>query len=144
MLVGGSFQNQDPALHAATQSLVASGAMIDASAVQDGDGDGGTIVVWSNDSSRVHGTLTARGGSRSGNGGLIETSGLRRLDVSGAVVDAAATNGQSGTWLIDPEDVVITTVSAMSLSFSGTASTATGGFRIRLSGRVNTLRLYTA
>ena len=42
-----------------------------------------------------------------GNGGLIETSGQRVLQVAGGRVDASATNGISGTWLLDPRNVEI-------------------------------------
>ena len=42
----------------------------------------------------------------SGNGGRVETSG-HWLDVQGMRLDAAATNGSGGTWLLDPEDLTI-------------------------------------
>src|SRR5665647_2920876 len=65
---------------------------------------------------RAYGSISARGGALGGDGGLIETSG-HWLDVAGISVNASATNGKSGTWLLDPADVTI----------SGSAGVDTGG-----------------
>ena len=75
--IGGGQRGELLTLNGQTQAnaqntTVASGAQIDVSAVE--RGDGGHIVIWG-DQARVAGALTARGGSTSGNGGLIETSG---------------------------------------------------------------------
>ena len=70
------------------------------------NGNGGTAVLWSNDSTRAYGSITARGGALGGNGGLIETSG-HWLDVTGIQINASATKGERGTWLLDPADVTI-------------------------------------
>ncbi|TXT21917.1 MAG: hypothetical protein FD138_3923, partial [Planctomycetota bacterium] len=69
-------------------------------------GDGGTIVVWSDDVTQVYGSLTARGGALLGDGGLIETSSHGQLILSGSG-DASAANGHAGTWLLDPYNVTI-------------------------------------
>ncbi|HYF21079.1 MAG TPA: filamentous hemagglutinin N-terminal domain-containing protein, partial [Ramlibacter sp.] len=69
-------------------------------------GNGGRIVVWADDSARTHGTLTARGGVQGGDGGFVETSGKRSLQVTRAA-DVSAPAGRGGTWLLDPENVVI-------------------------------------
>jgi filamentous hemagglutinin family protein len=42
-----------------------------------------------------------------GNGGFVETSGKNSLEVLGASVDASASQGQAGTWLLDPRNVII-------------------------------------
>ena len=42
-----------------------------------------------------------------GNGGWVEMSGKSNLSVMGSV-DASAPNGNAGTWLLDPENVTIT------------------------------------
>jgi filamentous hemagglutinin family protein len=94
VLVGGNFQGLGPE-HNATATFVGSGTSIDASAVA--SGNGGTVIVWSDNSTRVHGTISARGGAGVGNGGLIETSG-HHLDVSGIRVDTRAPRGTTGTW----------------------------------------------
>ena len=46
-----------------------------------GRGDGGQVVVWSEKATQVDGTITARGGSQGGNGGLVETSKIGRAHV---------------------------------------------------------------
>ena len=70
------------------------------------DGDGGTVILFAENSARVAGALTARGGTASGDGGFIETSGLLGLSVT-ATPDAGASNGAAGEWLIDPIDIRI-------------------------------------
>lgn len=107
--VGGGWQGQDPSIRHATGVYIAKGATLDASAMR--QGDGGTIVAWSDvqtpgASTRVYGTLRARGGALSGNGGRIETSG-HWLDVRGLLIDAAAPQGLGGLWLLDPEDLTV-------------------------------------
>jgi hypothetical protein len=54
----------------------------------------------------VAGSLIARGGTQSGNGGFVETSGYR-LDVSGIIVATNAPKGRIGLWLLDPANIVI-------------------------------------
>jgi len=71
-------------------------------------GNGGRIILFAEDTARVNGQLSARGGTESGDGGFIETSGLLGLEVN-TVPDAGASNGLAGEWLIDPIDVTITT-----------------------------------
>lgn len=105
VLVGGDFQGKNAAIPNAQQAYVSQAAQIKADAVN--RGNGGKIVVWSDQTTRVFGSLSARGGATSGNGGSIETSG-HFLDVNGARVDARALKGSNGTWLLDPTDIVVT------------------------------------
>jgi filamentous hemagglutinin family protein len=108
--LGGGWQGQDPNIRQAQAVTLESGSQVDASATQ--GGNGGTVVAWSNvhqdGRTRVQGALRATGGQASGDGGQIETSGAR-LDVRGISVDASATNGLPGQWLIDPYNVTIST-----------------------------------
>src|SRR5688572_17851350 len=60
VLVGGNFRGQGPE-HNASMTYVGTGAAIKADAVW--DGDGGRVIVWSNDATRVYGTISARGGA---------------------------------------------------------------------------------
>ncbi len=69
-------------------------------------GDGGTIIVWADNSTQFDGVIEAKGGSLSGNGGLVETSGKKNLGISGWV-DASAPYGTAGEWLLDPSNVII-------------------------------------
>lgn len=105
ILVGGDWQGGNGAIQNAQFSYVGLDAVLDASAGS--HGNGGKIVVWSDDTTRVYGRLFATGGSSSGNGGQIETSGKKALDVTQAA-DASASHGQRGNWLLDPGDIIIT------------------------------------
>ncbi|MBP0016637.1 MAG: CHAT domain-containing protein [Cyanobacteria bacterium SBLK] len=71
------------------------------------DGDGGTIVVWSEETTRVYGEMSARGGEHAGDGGLVETSSRGYLEVMSSP-DISASVGDGGTWLIDPHNLAIT------------------------------------
>lgn len=80
------------------------GTVIEADALE--QGDGGEVIVWSDDATRFLGSISARGGAAGGAGGLVETSGAW-LDVSGARVDTRAADGSAGTWLLDPHNIII-------------------------------------
>src|SRR5689334_21283226 len=104
ILVGGGLHGQNAQVRNAGATFVGSNTALRADALL--SGNGGTIAVWSDGPTRAHGTISARGGSTAGNGGLIETSG-KQLDTSGIRVDASARNGRAGTWLLDPLDLTI-------------------------------------
>ncbi len=70
------------------------------------NGDGGTVILFAENSARINGELTARGGLESGNGGFIETSGLLGFEIN-SNPDTSAVNGDTGTWLIDPYNITI-------------------------------------
>ncbi|MEE4315187.1 MAG: hypothetical protein V2J11_11850, partial [Desulfofustis sp.] len=103
VLIGGDLQGSNPAIRNASATYVGSDVAVDADALT--RGDGGTIVVWSDGVTRVSGTLTARGGSLAGDGGLIETSGHQLLVAT--TPDLSAPSGTAGHWLLDPEDILI-------------------------------------
>ncbi len=69
-------------------------------------GNGGTVVVWSDDITKFSGNINARGGEVSGDGGFVEVSGKEQLVFRG-MVNAGATNGANGTLLLDPRDINI-------------------------------------
>ncbi|HEX4303197.1 MAG TPA: filamentous hemagglutinin N-terminal domain-containing protein [Rhizomicrobium sp.] len=70
-------------------------------------GNGGTIVMWSNGLTDFSGIASAMGGFLGGDGGLVETSGHRLNVTADASVDTRAPKGQTGTWLLDPDTIVI-------------------------------------
>lgn len=69
-------------------------------------GDGGKVILWSDDSTLLAGTISARGGAASGNGGWIEVSGKQRFWFGGQI-DTSANSGQVGTLLVDPTTINI-------------------------------------
>ncbi|WP_307023439.1 beta strand repeat-containing protein, partial [Ancylobacter polymorphus] len=110
VLIGGDFQGGTNAatkrlsetVATATTTTVAAGARI----VADGTrGDGGRVVIWSNDLTTFEGTLSARGGG-AGKGGDVEISGKAVLDFRGKV-DLTAERGATGTLLLDPYNLTI-------------------------------------
>ncbi len=103
VLVGGDYQGKGT-LATAKETIIASGAALKADAVT--NGNGGQIVVWSDEATKYYGNLSARGGSEGGNGGFAEVSGKENLLFQGGA-DLGAPNGQSGTLLLDPRDIVI-------------------------------------
>jgi len=104
VLVGGGLQGRDPGMRNARAVYLGGDASISADAIE--RGDGGRIVLWSNETTRVYGSLSATGGSLSGDGGLIETSGSW-LDARPKHVAAQGSRGRSGTWLLDPHNITI-------------------------------------
>ena len=72
------------------------------------DGHGGEVIVYTTGSAIFNygAQIEAKGGSNSGDGGFVEVSGLETVAING-FVDASATNGAAGTFLIDPTDITI-------------------------------------
>ncbi|MHB8709539.1 MAG: two-partner secretion domain-containing protein, partial [Desulfuromonadales bacterium] len=104
VLIGGDYQGKNPAVANAAATYMSRDSTITADAVS--NGNGGKVILWSDESTRAYGSITARGGAQGGNGGLIETSG-HWLDVAGITIDASAPNGKNGMWLLDPTDITI-------------------------------------
>jgi len=126
--VGGSWQNSDPLVRQSLTTRVDSGAELIADALR--GGDGGEVVVWSdvrssNSSTSVAGTLSASARGVSGSGGRIETSGFS-LVTEGISVEASSVRGASGTWLLDPYNITISSATSNASATGGTY-TATGG-----------------
>ncbi|EAN8676149.1 filamentous hemagglutinin N-terminal domain-containing protein, partial [Salmonella enterica] len=104
VFVGGGWQGKDSRIKNASKVVMDKAATVDVSATD--TGDGGTAVLWSDDYTNFRGTILARGGAQSGNGGQVETSSHNNLQAFGAV-DASAQSGHGGDWLLDPTDVTI-------------------------------------
>ncbi|MDJ1168686.1 filamentous hemagglutinin N-terminal domain-containing protein [Roseofilum sp. BLCC_M154] len=103
IFVGGDIQGQG-ILPNASRTFISPNSQISADALE--AGDGGQIIIFAEETARIYGTLSARGGQHSGNGGFIETSGLQSLDIT-QTPDTSAPFGEGGTWLIDPYNVDI-------------------------------------
>jgi autotransporter-associated beta strand protein len=116
VLIGGDYHGANAEILNASYVYVGPGVQISADAIT--QGDGGHVVVWSEVATQFLGSISARGGSSGGNGGLIETSGKQYLEVGDGSITAAAANGHAGMWLLDPEDVTISSAT-MGGTFSG-------------------------
>lgn len=102
--IGGGLQGRDASVRNAAAVYLGRNASVRADATD--RGDGGTIILWSDQATRAYGTLSARGGAAGGDGGFIETSG-GWLDARPAGVSTEAPGGKAGTWLLDPYDITI-------------------------------------
>ncbi|MBH9577752.1 YDG domain-containing protein [Inhella proteolytica] len=130
ILVGGGLQGKDVRVPNARAVFFGSEATARADALQ--QGQGGTVVLWSDEATRAYGHFSARGGVQGGAGGLVETSG-GWLDARPASMRVDAARGAAGTWLIDPYNVSIGVGSDTNVSVTGTAPvlvapTASGSF----------------
>ena len=103
-LIGGDEHGSNPAIRNAALTYVAPTVRLKADAMK--AGDGGKVVVWSDQQTQMYGRISARGAGQGGNGGFVETSGKNRLDFRG-VVDLRAPSGAAGTLLLDPSDITI-------------------------------------
>lgn len=101
--VGGDYQGQGTLPNAA-QTIVSPDTTINADAIQ--SGDGGRVIIWSDQSTQFFGNISARGGATAGNGGLVEVSGKENLLYRGNV-NTTAPNGTTGTLLLDPSSLTI-------------------------------------
>ena len=91
----------------ATTVSVDARSTINASAT--GRGSGGKVVLWSDSQTTFAGTILAKGGAKSGDGGFVETSSHGQLAFAGNV-DASAPLGKAGTLLLDPADFYIRSI----------------------------------
>jgi filamentous hemagglutinin family protein len=98
----------------ATSVSVDGASVINASAT--GAGNGGKVVLWSDQQTTFAGTILARGGASGGDGGFVETSSHGVLNFTGPV-DTRAPLGAAGTLLLDPYDVVINSIYDLNGSF---------------------------
>src|SRR5467141_2775069 len=114
VLVGGDAHGANPDVQNAQQTVIGSDGIIRADAGT--TGDGGRVIVWSDESTKFFGSISTRGGAQSGNGGFVETSG-NVLQAFGSV-DTRAPNGRTGSWLLDPLDITISAAGNGSLTCS--------------------------
>ncbi|QWD15738.1 filamentous hemagglutinin N-terminal domain-containing protein [Polynucleobacter paneuropaeus] len=115
ILLGKTAKNIAQSQVNANAVTVAEGAVVDASATQ--NGNGGSIEVWSTISTSVAGMFKANGGALGGNGGTIDTSSAGVVTYGkGLVVDTTAPKGKTGNWLTDPLSIIIDSTAATILS----------------------------
>ncbi|MDH5737817.1 MAG: filamentous hemagglutinin N-terminal domain-containing protein, partial [Gammaproteobacteria bacterium] len=107
LLVGGNYQGEGAEPNA-LRTFVGANVRLSADALS--TGDGGRVIVWSDESTRFYGSVSARGGSLDGDGGFVEISG-KHLDNAG-YFDLRAVAGDGGTLLFDPASIEITAGSA--------------------------------
>lgn len=123
--VGGDYQGKNAEVPNAQVTWFGPQAQIRADALD--SGNGGRVIVWADDTTRAHGSISAKGGAHGGDGGFVETSGHKTLQTT-AKVDTSSASGMTGTWLLDPNTVrIVHSTSATDVSiqngFSGIGDT---------------------
>src|SRR6476660_2143616 len=101
----------------ATATTVSVDAKTTINASATGRGNGGKVVLWSDSETTFAGTILAKGGAKSGDGGFVETSSHGQLSFTGNV-NAGAPRGRAGTLLLDPQDIVIDSRTADAIATS--------------------------
>lgn len=109
--LGGDYLGGNADIRNASATVIAPTAQLSANALE--SGDGGRVIVWSDDYTGFHGSISARGGAASGDGGFVETSSRDNLQALGAVdASARSAGGAAGQWLLDPYNIAINAVGA--------------------------------
>jgi trimeric autotransporter adhesin len=111
VLVGGDYQGKNAEVYNSRTTYVDKNANINVDAK--GSGNGGKAIIWSDNTTRYYGNISAKGGANSGNGGFVEVSGKQTLDFIGQV-DLSARNGIGGRFLLDPTDITFNTSTQVS------------------------------
>ena len=104
VLIGGDRQGLNSAIRNAQFTYLGENTAVYTDGLA--TGDGGKLITFASDTARIYGNLSARGGVIAGDGGFIETSGLKGFVIT-ATPDISAVNGNGGTWLIDPYSINI-------------------------------------
>ena len=135
IMIGGDYQGKNPDIQNASISYFGPDASLKADAT--GVGAGGTVIIWSDDTTRAYGNISARGGALGGDGGFVETSGKRYLDAQGIRVNVGASNGQAGSWLLDPSNINIVASGTPDASYAGGVFSYGGAVGTVLAGDVS-------
>lgn len=111
VLVGGdkkgSSNNAKTASHTKAVYVDAK-ATVKANALE--NGDGGKVVFWSDDYTNFHGDIEAKGGALGGNGGFIDASSKKNLNIGDDAkisTTAIVPNFKHGIWSLDHANLTI-------------------------------------
>src|SRR6266568_3378100 len=138
LVLNQSAQLEGYAISNAMTVSVDAATKIDASAKD--RGDGGKVILWSDQTTSFAGTILATGGTESGNGGFAEVSGKGLLNYTG-LTNLSAIYGTFGTLLLDPYDVTISNAADSNSGFGGGTFTPTGTSNINVVTLQNALAL---
>jgi filamentous hemagglutinin family protein len=122
VLVGGDYLGKNPEVPNAKAVVLAPDAKILADATV--NGNGGRVILWSDEYTGFYGYISGQAGTQGGDGGFVETSSKINLQAFGAG-NTYAPLGNPGQWLLDPANVTITAATTANMSNLGPAA-ATG------------------
>ncbi|NES75926.1 CHAT domain-containing protein [Okeania sp. SIO1H4] len=103
ILIGGDFQGNGIVPNS-QQNFVNNNSIISADAIN--NGEGGKVIIWSDNTTNFSGSISAKGGDFLGDGGFVEISGKEELIFDGSV-NVTAAFGEAGTILFDPKNIII-------------------------------------
>ncbi|AHF94138.1 hypothetical protein OPIT5_06325 [Opitutaceae bacterium TAV5] len=134
ILLGGDYQGginpannfADHALATASTTTVEAGSLLRADGLT---GSGGDIVVWADDLTTYAGHLSAQAFGLTGDGGFAEVSGKNLLAYTGTA-DLRSTHGATGSLLLDPYNITISSSATSNGSLTGGTFTPTGNSSI--------------
>ncbi|MHB1155927.1 MAG: two-partner secretion domain-containing protein [Phycisphaerales bacterium] len=140
--IGGDMRGEGD-LPTAQTTRIEQGAVLRADATDaSGGGNGGSVVVWADDSTYFRGTISAAAFG-DGQGGFAEVSGKIDLDFSFAGgIDLRGVNGSAGTLLLDPGAVSVDHAADDTLLTGGTIHD--GSINAFLAGDTADLAISTA
>jgi filamentous hemagglutinin family protein len=101
--VGGDYRGQGPIPTARFTAIDATSLL---TVTAEHQGNGGTAIVWADDTTQFWGQIEAEGGTLGGDGGFVEVSGAKTLMFDGNV-SAIAPLGTTGSLLLDPTNITI-------------------------------------
>jgi filamentous hemagglutinin family protein len=96
--IGGDYQGGGDLAHAQTVNIDAESTIF---ADANEQGDGGQVIVWSDNATDMLGSIYARGGPAGGDGGFAEVSSVESLNFQG-IVNLSGPVGDNGLLLLDP------------------------------------------
>ncbi|MBN2520811.1 MAG: filamentous hemagglutinin N-terminal domain-containing protein [Bacteroidales bacterium] len=114
VLIGGGFQGKNSDYVNAKNVFMSENAVINASGKD--TGNGGNVVVFSDQITSFYGKIYSQGGKISGDGGFVEVSGKKFLNYKGKVFTISE-NGAKGNLLLDPYNITISTDTTANGSF---------------------------
>jgi filamentous hemagglutinin family protein len=101
--IGGDYQGEGNVPNA-SRTFVSSDSVINTDALL--NGNGGRVILWADKVTGFLGSISARGGTHSGDGGFVEVSSKQDLIFRGST-DLSAKQGSFGTLLLDPTNITI-------------------------------------
>lgn len=107
--IGGDYQGANPSIPNSRTILFEKEARLFANG--EGSGNGGKIILWSDEATAAHGTIEVLGGPLGGDGGFVEISSKNFLSFNSRV-DTRASFGKTGQLLLDPSDITISTAAS--------------------------------
>ena len=130
VLVGGDYMGGGTVRRALTSGMDF-GSEIHADALH--DGDGGRVILWSDERTVFDGEIWTRGGPEGGDGGFVETSChgdqpiMNIFPRAVGPVYGEAPLGKRGDWLLDPASINISTSGSATLASCQAPNCATTG-----------------